>query len=64
MHRIFEYTDIYSTTIGIYKYSPYQKLKIYDLFNGIFEYTSCNHQTHKCDHPSSVSFYPELCQLG
>ena len=64
MHGIFEYTEIYGTTIGICKYSPNQKHKIYDLIEGIFEYISCNHQTHKCDHPSSVSFYSVSCQIG
>ena len=40
MHGKFEYTDIYSTSIGIYNHSPNQKHKIYDLIKGIFEYMS------------------------
>ena len=63
MDRKFEYTDIHGTNIGKYKYSPYRKLEIYDLIKGIFEYLSCNHQIHECNHSSFVLLSSEFCQI-
>ena len=54
MNGKFECIDNYGKTIGICQYLPNQKHKIYDLFNGIFEYISCNHQIHEYNHSSSV----------
>ena len=64
MNGKFECIDNYGTTIGICQYSPNQKHKIYDLFNGIFEYISCNHQIHEYNPLSSGSVYSESCQIG
>ena len=64
MNGKFECIDIYGSTIGIYEYSPNQKLKIYDLIKGIFEYISCNHQIHEYNHSSSVLLSSESWQIG